>query len=100
MNDCGDWNSFSLLSSNDDAGCSDDGNVFSSTCYTSCLEAGTEVYVQIDGYYGDSGQAELTVEPSEIEPVIGATVRNISCALESEFNPDGSIQVLCILWGA
>ena len=98
VNDCGDWDSYSLVASNDDAGC-DDGNVFSSTCYTSCFEAGTEIYVQIDGYYGASGQVELNVEPSNLEPVIGATVRNISCALESEFNPDGSIQVYAYYGG-
>ena len=98
LDDCGDWNSYSLVASNDDAGCSD-GHPYSSTCYTSCLEAGTEVYVQIDGWYGASGQVELTVEPSELEPVIGATVSNISCALETEFNPDGFIQVYAYYGG-
>lgn len=98
VNDCGDWDSYSLVASNDDAGC-DVGAFYSSTCYTSCFEAGTEIYVQIDGYYGASGQVELNVEPSNLEPVIGATVRNISCALESEFNPDGSIQVYAYYGG-
>ena len=51
VNDCGAWDSYSLVASNDDAGC-DVGAFYSSTCYTSCFEAGTEIYVQIDGYYG------------------------------------------------
>jgi hypothetical protein len=41
----------------------------------------------------------LSVEPSELEPVISATVRNISCALETEFNPDGYIQVYAYYGG-
>ncbi|MDE0722025.1 MAG: T9SS type A sorting domain-containing protein [Flavobacteriales bacterium] len=90
--DCGDWSSFVLTGANDDAGCGV-GNVYSSTCYTSCMEAGTQVLIQIDGYYGSNGVAQLTVESSEAEPVLGASVHNISCALETDFNPDGYINM-------
>lgn len=90
--DCGDWSSFVLMGANDDASCGV-GNNFSSTCYTSCMEAGTQVLVQIDGWYGSNGIAQLTVEASEAEPVLGASVHNISCALETEFNPDGYINM-------
>tara|TARA_B100000780_G_scaffold166064_1_gene116192 strand:- start:12533 stop:14446 length:1914 start_codon:yes stop_codon:yes gene_type:complete len=90
--DCGDWSSFILVGANDDFVC-EDGSGLTSTCYTSCMEEGTQALVQIDGYYGASGLAQLTVEASDIQPVLGATVQNISCALETEFNPDGSINL-------
>ena len=90
--DCGDWSSFVLMGANDDAGCGV-GNGYSSTCYTSCMPAGTQALVQIDGWHGLNGIAELTVEPSVVEPVLAATVQNISCALETEFNPNGSINM-------
>jgi hypothetical protein len=95
---CGDWSSFILRGANDDSNCGT-GSYYSSTCYTSCFEAGTEVYVQIDGWNGATGLAELTVEPSGSEPVIGASVHNINCALETEFNPDGYIQVYAYYGG-
>jgi hypothetical protein len=90
--DCGDWSSFVLMGANDDAGCGV-GNGFSSTCYTSCMAAGTQALVQIDGWNGLNGIAELTVEASEMEPVLGASVQNISCSLETDFNPDGMINM-------
>jgi hypothetical protein len=92
VDDCGDWNTYSLVASNDDIACGN-GAYYSSTCYTSCFAAGTEVYIQIDGWFGSTGIAELTVEPSEVETDISASVHNISCALESDFNPDGYIHV-------
>ncbi|MBT6175113.1 MAG: T9SS type A sorting domain-containing protein [Flavobacteriales bacterium] len=90
--DCGDWSSFVLKGANDDAGCGI-GNSYASACYTSCMEAGTQVLIQIDGWYGSNGIVELTVEASDVEPVIGASVHNISCALETDFNPDGYINM-------
>lgn len=92
VDDCGDWNTYSLVASNDDIFCGD-GAYYSSTCYTSCFAAGTEVYIQIDGWYGSTGMAELTVEPSDVDIDISASVHNISCALETEFNPDGYINM-------
>ena len=96
--ECGDWSNFILMGANDDSNCGT-GSYYSSTCYTSCFEAGTEVYVQIDGWNGAAGLAELTVEPSDSEPVIGASVHNINCALETEFNPDGYIHVYAYYGG-
>jgi len=90
--DCGDWSSFVLIGANDDIYCGT-GNYFSSTCYTSCMAAGTQALIQIDGWNGAYGNVELTVEASEVVPVIGASVQNISCALETEFNPNGSINM-------
>ena len=90
--DCGDWSSFVLMGANDDTYCGT-GNYYSSTCYTSCMAAGTQALIQIDGWNGANGIAELTVEASEVEPVLEASVHNISCALETEFNPNGSIHL-------
>ena len=90
---CGDWDSYELIGANDDAFC-EVGDNYASTAYTPCLPIGTEVYCQIDGWYGANGIAEITVEPSEVEPSISSSVTNITCALETEFNPDGAISVV------
>ena len=90
---CGDWSTYELIGANDDAYCGV-GEYYSSTAYTPCLPVGTEVYCQIDGWYGANGIAEITVEPSTVEPVISTSVSDISCALETEFNPDGSISII------
>ena len=90
---CNDFESYELLGANDDAYCSV-GAYYGSTAYTPCLEVGTEVYVQIDGYNGQTGISEISVMPTENEPVINSSFSNISCALETEFNPDGWISLL------
>jgi hypothetical protein len=90
--ECGVWDSFTLVGANDDAYCGA-GAYYASTCYTPCLPVGTEVYVQIDGWYGATGIGELTVGPSDVEPSLVSNVSNISCALETEFNPDGAISI-------
>ena len=96
--DCGDWSSFVLMGANDDAGCGI-GNTWASTCYTSCMEAGTQALIQIDGWNGSNGVAQLTVEASDVQPVIGASLQNISCALETDFNPDGYINLYAYYGG-
>ncbi len=98
VDDCGDWSSFTLLGANDDAGCGV-GNTFSSKCFSSCTNAGTQVLIQIDGYFGDNGIAELTVEASNVETVFAASVHDISCALETEFNPNGYIYMYAYYGG-
>ena len=90
---CGDWSSYELVGANDDSDCGV-GAYYASTAYTPCLPVGAEVYCQIDGWNGATGIAEISVAPSEVEPSISASVNQISCALETEFNPDGSINVV------
>lgn len=89
---CGDFDSYELIGSNDDGGCGV-GNGYASITYSPCLPEGTEVYIQIDGWYGATGIAELTVSEYSSTPTLVSDVDNISCALEDEFNPDGSISV-------
>ncbi len=59
--DCNDYSTFALLGANDDqvGGCSVAS--FASTLEL-CVEAGSTVYVQLDGYNGASGDAVLNVE--------------------------------------
>jgi len=95
---CGDWSTYELIGANDDAFCGV-GEYYASTAYTPCLPAGTEVYCQIDGYYGATGISEISVQPSEVEPYVSSSVSQISCALESEFNPDGAISVIAMYDG-
>ena len=90
---CGDWDTYELVGANDDAYCGV-GAYYASTAYTPCLPVGTEVYCQIDGWNGATGIAEITVEPSTVEPSISSSVANITCALETDFNPDGAISVI------
>ncbi|GEM_PF-172137 len=90
---CADWDSYELVGANDDAYCGI-GAYYASVAYTPCLPAGTEIYVQIDGYNGATGISELKVQPSEVEPSISSSVSQISCALETDFNPDGAISIL------
>ena len=95
---CGDWSTYELIGANDDAFC-EVGELYSSTAYTPCLPVGTEVYCQIDGWNGATGISEISVHPSEVEPYISSSVSQISCALESEFNPDGAIDVITMYDG-
>jgi hypothetical protein len=90
--ECGDWDTYTLVGANDDAACGV-GAYYASICYTPCLPVGTDVYVQIDGWYGSNGIAEITVAPSDVEPVMASYSSDISCALETDFNPDGSITI-------
>lgn len=92
VDNCNDFSTYELVGANDDSSC-DVGNGYASVAYSPCLPEGTEVYVQIDGWNGDSGIAELLVEEYSAQPQYTTSVNNISCALETEFNPDGSINV-------
>ncbi|PCJ82271.1 MAG: hypothetical protein COA49_01885 [Bacteroidetes bacterium] len=92
VDDCGNWDTYSLKGANDDAYC-ELGAYYASTCFISCVPIGSEVYIQIDGWYGAVGQVEVDVEVSYSNIEVAATVQNISCALETDFNPDGSISV-------
>ena len=92
VDDCGNWESYSLIGANDDSQCGL-GDYYSSTCFISCVPVGTEVYIQVDGWNGSVGEVELTVEASDSNIEVEAIVHNITCALETDFNPDGTITV-------
>lgn len=89
---CFDWSSFELLNANDDAGC--EWGAFRSTLLTPCLEGGETLLIQIDGYYGETGDLEVSVQSSAPELwAVNGNASNLSCNLDGAFNPDGQISV-------
>ncbi|MFK7755606.1 MAG: T9SS type A sorting domain-containing protein [Flavobacteriales bacterium] len=81
--DCSDFDTFSLVSGNDDAyiGCSSGSTGFASICYVNCLNVGQEYFIQVDGWGGgDIGVTELTVTSYEAPPELAAITTNIQCA--------------------
>ena len=62
--DCTDFNSFALLNANDDAGCGL--GSFRSTMLTPCLQGGETLYLQIDGYYGEVGDVEVSIQAAPL----------------------------------
>ncbi|MFM1931646.1 MAG: hypothetical protein RL226_949 [Bacteroidota bacterium] len=95
--DCLSFGTFELVASNDDmiGGCSG-ANGFASLCYVSCLEAGATYLIQIDGWNGDEGDAEVTVTPNA-EPVsLNAQVNSMACALDKGQPGTGSINTYMI----
>jgi len=91
-NDCGLPWEFSLLTANDDAwqGCGE-GHPWSSTCYVSCLPEGTIVYVMVDGFDGQTGDAEISVSTFGGETYMEVQVNDVVCPLEGGAAPNGSI---------
>lgn len=90
--DCADWSSFELLNSNDDIGCSF--GSFRSGFLTPCLEGGEVLFLQIDGYYGETGDLDVSIESSSPDAwFVNAGAVNLSCNLDGGFNPDGRINV-------
>ena len=91
-NDCGDFSSYSLLASNDDrpGGCPT-ANQYSSETYISCAQDGEIIYIQIDGYYGESGVCSLEVESYENAPQLASVVSNINCPVNKGEQGTGSI---------
>ena len=83
--DCGDFSTYEMVGANDDfcAG-------YRSTMYTSCLEAGETYYIQVDGWAGQTGNADVSVYTSESsDSSADAQVRNVSCPLDKDTAPDG-----------
>ncbi len=78
--DCGDFETFELVSSNDDAyGDCSVANVYASVMYASCLQPGQTYYIQLDGWDGDTGIAELSVSSYENPISLEAFVNNVDC---------------------
>lgn len=85
--DCGDFSTYELVGANDDwcAG-------YRSTLYTSCLEVGETYYIQVDGWAGQTGDADVSVFTSETyDASADAQVRNVACPLDKDTAPDGFI---------
>jgi hypothetical protein len=90
VGDCQDWSTFELVNANDDIGCNL--GAYRSGFHTPCLEGGEVFYFQIDGYYGENGSVEVSIDSANPEDMwYGASVSDLSCSLEQAFNPDGSI---------
>ena len=85
--DCGDFSTYELVGSNDDA-CAG----YRSTMYTSCLEADGTYYIQVDGWAGQTGDADVSVFTTESFDVsVDAQVRNVTCPLDKDTAPNGFI---------
>lgn len=82
VEDCSDFSTYTLLSSNDDSyiGCTEGANGFASTCYVSCLNPGETYYIQLDGWGGAVGTTEITVTTHLGEPELNSYITNVQCA--------------------
>lgn len=78
--ECGDYDTYELLSANDDKqdGC-EGANVYASAMYASCLNPGEFYLIQVDGYYGESGIAALSVLTWDGGVTLDAFVDNVDC---------------------
>ncbi len=70
-----------------------------SRCYVNCLPAGTECFIQIDGYAGESGEIVLSVKPFEDEPQIFSEVNDQICPAGVGTIPQGLIVTFIEGWG-
>lgn len=89
---CLGWSSFELVAANDDmaGGCAvSDG--YSSRMYASCLDAGATYYVQLDGWEGEVGVAQITVSTVNVSNELQAVFNNIRCPLIKGEIPQSSI---------
>ncbi|MGY8941500.1 MAG: hypothetical protein ACKVJH_05645 [Flavobacteriales bacterium] len=83
--DCGDFSTYELVASNDDA-CAG----WASIMYTSCLEVGVDYLIQMDGWAGYQGVAEVTVFSTDSYDLNADTQqRNVTCPLDKDFGPNG-----------
>ena len=82
VEDCSDFSTYTLLSSNDDAyiGCSEGSTGYASTCYVSCLNPGETYYIQLDGWGGAVGTSEITVTTHLGEPEENSYLTDVQCA--------------------
>ena len=88
--DCADFSTYELVNANDDIGCAF--GAYRSGFLTPCLEGGETFYFQIDGWYGEVGDVEVTISSASPEEwAVSASVQDLSCSLETDFNPNGAI---------
>ncbi|NQX93060.1 MAG: T9SS type A sorting domain-containing protein, partial [Flavobacteriales bacterium] len=88
--DCSDFSTFELISSNDDGGCGI-ANGFSSTMFASCLDPELNYMVQIDGWAGETGNGMLQAGPTEQEINLTPIVNSLVCPQDKGGEGDGSI---------
>lgn len=91
--DCADWGSYTLVNASDDHGC--ELAAYRSTMLTPCFEGGESLLIQIDGWGGQTGTVELSIQSTDLTEslVVGASVSGLSCNLEEGFNPNGAISL-------
>lgn len=70
-----------------------------SRCYINCIPAGTECYIQIDGFNNESGNFVLSVKPYLDEPEILSEVTDLICPTGVGSIPDGLIVTFIEGWG-
>jgi hypothetical protein len=92
--DCQDFSSFQLISSNDDmlGGCNSGGDVYASQLFAGCLDTSYQYFLQIDGWNGSTGDIEVTVTSFNAPLVLDAWIKNITCPLNKGDVGDGMIQ--------
>jgi hypothetical protein len=98
--DCSNYTTYDLISANDDMieGCIYQG--YASECFISCLEPGTEILIQIDGYYGESGTVELAIASNPFPAYADVFVWNSGCPPIKGEPLDAGIFPLIYGWGS
>ena len=88
--DCADWETYTLINASDDHGCE---AAYRSTMLTPCFDGGESLLIQIDGWGGQTGTVELSIQSTDLSEsfVAGASVSGLSCNLAEGFNPNGAI---------
>lgn len=78
--ECGNYDTYELISANDDKqdGC-EGANAYASAMYASCLIPGEFYLIQLDGYYGESGNVAVSVSSWEGGVTLDAFVDNVDC---------------------
>lgn len=93
VGECDNFGTYTLIAAGDDiiGGCSQ-GNGFASRVYAGCLEPGETYYVQIDGYFGQTG--DFTIDVSTFNGPVALTgfTNSIPCAIDKGEQGTGSIQ--------
>ncbi len=91
--DCSDWNSFVLVSSNDDmpGGCGN-GEYYASELTVSCLDTNYRYFVQLDGWEGATGNIFINAFSTAVNYQLNALVIPVWCPLNKGETPTGYIQ--------
>jgi len=99
--DCSDYGTYTLISSNDDVpgGCSE-ANGYASACYVSCLAPGTTILIQMDGFFGESGDIYLTVSPYGESATANPIVYDSACPESKGEGGSGAAVAQISGWGS
>jgi hypothetical protein len=93
VGDCGDFSTYELIAAGDDiiGGCGQ-GNGLASRVFAGCLEPGALYYVQIDGYFGQTGNFGIEVSTYSGTVALTGFTNSIPCAIDKGEQGTGSIQ--------